>query len=361
MNRTNILLTFDYELFLGVRSGTAQKCIIEPTNSIINILKKNGAKGIFFVDTLYMLRLKEVAPHYPNAARDFEEITEQLRVALKNGNYIFPHLHPHWLDAEYLPEVNEWALNNKRYYRFNALDKSLQQETFDESVKLIEWIASAVTRDYKIDGYRAGGWSIQPFADFLPLFLKHGIYHEFSVRKGVYFNSDAQYFDFRNAPEPDIYHFADDVLKEQKSGAFKEYCISSVKISRYASWCSAKANSVRHVLGIKGYGDGVGVKALNVEASSQHDAHGNFELMASIEELNIVTYFEYKKAAKNTGYMHFLSHPKMVTPLQLRLFDRFLKKLKSKNMETDFRKFTPVKEGQYQATATVSSRVVEKI
>ncbi|MDH7463603.1 hypothetical protein QEG73_20050 [Chitinophagaceae bacterium 26-R-25] len=348
MNRTNILLTFDYELFLGARSGTAQKCIIEPTNKLIDILKKNGAKGIFFVDTLYILRLKEVAARHPKAANDFEEIIAQLRVALKNGSYIFPHLHPHWLDAEYMPEANEWKLDNKRYYRFNALDKCQQQDTFDQSVKLIEWIASAVTSDYKIDGYRAGGWSIQPFADFMPLFLKHGIYHEFSVRKETYFNSDAQYFDFRNAPQPDIYHFADDILKEQKSGVFKEYCISSVKISKYVSWCSSKANSLRHVLGIKGYGDGIGVKSLNVETSSQHDAHGNFELMASIEEFNIVTYFEYKKAAKNTDYMHFLSHPKMITPLQMHLFDRFLRTLKSKNIETDFRKFTAVKAEPHQ-------------
>lgn len=348
MNRTKILLTFDYELFLGARSGTAQKCIIEPTNCIIDILKKNGVKGIFFVDTLYMLRLKELAPRYPKVAGDFEKIVSQLRLAIKNGNYIFPHLHPHWLDAEYMPEVNEWKLENKRYYRFNALDKSRQRDTFDKSVSLIEWIASAVTDNYKIDGYRAGGWSIQPFADFMPLFLKHGIYHEFSVRKNVYFSSDAQSFDFRNAPQPDIYHFADDILKEQKSGIFKEYCISSVKINKYTSWCSLKANSLRHVLGIKGYGDGVGVKSLNVQASSQHDAQGNFELMASIEEFNIVTYFEYLKAAKNTDYMHFLSHPKMITPLQLRLFDRFLGALKSKNIETDFRKFTSTKAERYQ-------------
>jgi hypothetical protein len=343
MNRTNILLTFDYELFLGTKSGTALKCIIEPTDCILEILKKNRAKGIFFVDTLYLLRLKEIAPGYPNAASDFEQIIAQLRSAVKNGNYIFPHLHPHWLDAEYVPETNEWRLDNKRYYRFSALDKSQQQDTFERSVKLIEWIASSVSDDYKIDGYRAGGWSIQPFADFLPLFLKHGIHHEFSVRKGIYYNSDAQYFDFRNAPQPDIYHFADDILKEQKSGVFKEYCISAIRMNKYVNWCSSKANSLSHILGIKGYGDGIGVKALNVETFFEP-----LQLMASIEEFNIVTYFEYKKAAKNSDYLHFLSHPKMITPFQLRLFDRFLRKLKSKNIETDFRNFASPRVSSYQ-------------
>jgi hypothetical protein len=349
MSLTKILLTFDYELFLGVKSGTAQECILEPTNRILDILKRNGVSGIFFVDTLYLLKLKEVKSSYPKAEQDFNAIVEQLRVAVRNGSYIFPHLHPHWLDAEYIPEVNEWKLANKRYYRFNALDKTQQQEVFDQSVKLIEWIAAPVADDYKVDGYRAGGYSIQPFADFMPLFLKHGIYNEFSVRKGVYFKSDAQCFDFRNAPEPDYYQFDDDVLKEQKAGVFKEYCISSIKMSKRTSWWSGKNDSLCFRLGVKGYGRGTGVKTANVEASSQRDEHGNRELMASIEELNVVTYFEYKKAVKNSDYFQFISHPKMVTPVQLYLFERLLRKLKSKKIETDFRKFTATVADQYQS------------
>ena len=52
------ILSFDYELFFGDKSGTVQKTLIEPTNIMLNVLDEVGAQATFFVDYL-MLKFLE--------------------------------------------------------------------------------------------------------------------------------------------------------------------------------------------------------------------------------------------------------------------------------------------------------------
>jgi len=40
-------ITFDYELFFGKESGSAEKCIIKPVNILREIAKKRNTKFIF--------------------------------------------------------------------------------------------------------------------------------------------------------------------------------------------------------------------------------------------------------------------------------------------------------------------------
>lgn len=42
------ILSFDYELFFGDKSGTVQKTLIEPTNIMLNVLDEVGAQATFF-------------------------------------------------------------------------------------------------------------------------------------------------------------------------------------------------------------------------------------------------------------------------------------------------------------------------
>lgn len=73
-----LLITFDYELFLGERSGSAQECLISPTDIIMESLKKFDLKAYFFVDTVYILKLKEEALKHSLAKADLDRITTQL-------------------------------------------------------------------------------------------------------------------------------------------------------------------------------------------------------------------------------------------------------------------------------------------
>ncbi len=93
-----LLLTYDYEPFLGIKSGSAEKCALEPTEALRAVMNRYRAKAIFFVDTLYLLNLKK----QPEFEKSFLAIAKQLKEMHNEGHYIFPHIHPHWLDAAYI-------------------------------------------------------------------------------------------------------------------------------------------------------------------------------------------------------------------------------------------------------------------
>src|SRR5690348_16235613 len=93
----HLLITFDYELFLGEKSGSVEKCVIEPSKKILTLLSKYNAIAIFFLDTTWLLKLKQVSESHPAAKESFTKVVLQLQQAVKNGHYIFNHLHPHWI------------------------------------------------------------------------------------------------------------------------------------------------------------------------------------------------------------------------------------------------------------------------
>ncbi len=324
----DILFTFDYELFLGSRSGSAANCILLPTQKILEIFNKHSiSNAIFFVDTTYLLRLRN------NPAKacqdDFKKITEQIALIHRDGHYVFPHLHPHWLDAIYLPEINQWDLSNISKYIFSVITDSEKEKLFQESIDLLNVICGP----QKDMGYRAGGWCIQPFSDFKPFFEKHNIKYDFSVMKGFYSDHAAQKFDFREAPTKSSYPFSDDVISENASGAFTEIPISTLKISYPSRILNRILTRLLYIKGVANYGDGYSTFSAS---AAEIKPRGNE--MASIENLSIANLNDYNKAIKNNSYLQFISHPKMVTLLNLVCFDQLLKELTSKyKITTDFK------------------------
>src|SRR6202012_2404972 len=104
-----------------------------------------------------------IAAAYTMAAKDLAAIEEQLTQIVSEGHAVFPHIHAHWLDAVYMPDKNEWSLENIRYYQFSSVPAEQQKGLFDSSMEIITALTQAAGRGYKADAYRAGGWSIQPF------------------------------------------------------------------------------------------------------------------------------------------------------------------------------------------------------
>ena len=84
-----ILITFDCELFLGKRSGSVPNCMLLPTTKILWLLKKHKITAIFFVDMLYLCRLKEEAEKHTQAKGDFENIQTQIIEMAEQGHYVF--------------------------------------------------------------------------------------------------------------------------------------------------------------------------------------------------------------------------------------------------------------------------------
>lgn len=341
--KKQLLITFDYELYLGNRSGIVEECMIEPTNRILEVLKKHSVSSIFFVDTTYLIRLKELSAVNEKCRTDFEKIALQLNKLIRNGHYVFPHIHPHWLDASYDNQLNQWQLNNTKKYRFYCISDSEKEYLFTESVSILKIILKKEFPEYQINGFRAGGWCIQPFQAYKPFFEKHKILYEFSVLGGFYQFTEAQHFDFSDAPEKPIYRFSNDVCKEDPVGNFTEFNISSLKISPYLNfinkiWTKLLVRLLNDHTFLKGQGQ----QSVNKDGSTPKKSVGielgnpEYERLA-IELMTAVKLPLYLRFIKDETYMHLISHPKMITRHNLKVFDKFLEKVLEKySVETDF-------------------------
>jgi hypothetical protein len=332
------LFTFDYELFLGKRSGTVERCMIAPTNSLLRLFKKNNIQGaIFFVDTTYLLQLKVMSVLHKKAKDDFELIKSQLQNIISSGHYVFPHIHPHWLDAQYNVEINQWELNNLSKYRFHNISESERDELFKKSIDLLNEIILPIKKDYQINAYRAGGWCIQPFDDFKPYFLKHEIRFDFSVLKGFAQYSNAQYYNFIDFPESNIYRFNNDPKNEEYDGNFFEFAISSVNKSKIVIKLEYFLSKILWKLNRGYFGDGIGV--IPDKTDSTVNVRVNNKEMVSIENFSVFKLYSYFKILKKDSYVQFISHPKMVSKHNLFCFGMYLKLITLfKGVETDYRK-----------------------
>jgi hypothetical protein len=335
-----VLFTFDYELFLGKRSGNVKECLIEPTSKILSLLNQYGLKGIFFIDTIYLCRLRDISPEFKPAEHDYSSIREQLQQIVQQGHYIFPHIHGHWLDGEYLPEKNEWTLQNNRFYHFASLPAEKQKKLFDDSIHILSAIAGEGRPGFKLDTYRAGGWSIQPFKYFDSNFKRHGILNDFSVIPGKCLFSDAQGFDFRNAPEDKpVYRFKDDVCSVDENGPYTEWTISTLPMTDTQKWIDFKIGGMLQRLHItKDIKGSTVISHIRGEGDSL-DGGNTTRYIASFEGLNQYRIWRYLKLIRNLNYFHFISHPKLLNDFELKMVESLFKGLKKiRRIETDFRK-----------------------
>lgn len=308
-----VLFSFDYELFLGANSGTAEECLIHPTQKLMKILRRKKIRGIFFVDTMYLMRLKQEVVQHKKAQEDYLKVVEQLKALYKERNYLFIHLHPHWLDAVYRPDSNTWDLSDTTRYRISSIPLEQKSRLFKDSLGLLcEITGSNDTNQF--NGYRAGGWSITPFSDFLPLFAENNIKYDFTVIPGKYFHSNVQSYDFRIAPEKSVYRFEEDICIENPGGRFFQFPVSVFEISKIWNRAYILYEKIKHVtLRTLRLEKQKGITAKTVVISSgDADKHaGKIRIPAQFENLNLFTFASMYKHFLKTGHLHSVSHPKM--------------------------------------------------
>jgi hypothetical protein len=333
-----LLITFDYELFLGERSGTAENCLIRPTDKLLQMLGRLRLTAVFFVDTSYLLRLWE--RHEAGCKKDQELIREQICRMAREGHYVFPHVHPHWLDARFDAGSGEWLLTDYSKYRFHAASEADRRRLFDGSVSLLKEILSDVPGHKPVIGYRAGGWSLQPFADFRSYFEQHGISSDFSVIPGFRNLSEAQYFDFSECPSHSVYRFNDDPCKSEVDGRFTEFTISTLRVSRLHRLTGRLWNKVLWKRGIRSMGNGRGVPTSREGAQNTGSMGSTLSETLSVELLTAARLPLYKTYLRNQPYVHLISHPKMVSVHNLEMFEKWLQyAFKNYKLKTDFCSF----------------------
>ena len=306
VGKQQVILTFDYELFFGDRSGTVQKTLIEPTNIILDAMDSVGFKGNFFVDWQMLKYLRQ--ENNVRCKNDYTLIVTQLKDIVRRGHRIELHIHPHWVDAKYKGN-GTWDFSDFKHYSLLSFSRDRVVEMFIEGYELLTSIAREVCPDYKIIAFRAGGWAVQPFGILKDAFIKTGIHVDSSTMPGVEIKTDYSYCNFLNITKPTSgwYRFSDSVEICKQDGEFIEVPISSVKpnlISRVFGKISRMFGANYTPLS-----DGTHIRRNNNPDKwnvPSHEVVCTFSTVSPLEGL-----FRIALASGNT--FCFIDHPKDVT------------------------------------------------
>ena len=226
MRKKRIILSYDYELFFGDKSGTVLKSIIEPTNKLMDSMEKNGFRGNFFVDYLMFRELEKQTEE--QAVADLKLLKDQVCDMVRRGHRVELHLHPHWIDAKYNND-GTWDFSNFTHYSLSSLDEDTIVDMFVNGTNYLTALAREAEPSYKIVAFRAGGWAVQPFDKLKRGFLDSGIVIDSSTSLGAFSTKDNQGYDFRVMPDKEVYRYGRNVCMEDSNGQFVEVPITSYR------------------------------------------------------------------------------------------------------------------------------------
>lgn len=319
-----ILLTLDYELFLGEKTGSVRKCLIEPMSRLLAETQAWNVRFTIFVDATYLFRLKEYSDVYPRTREEFDLIVEHLKMLQNMGHEIQLHIHPHWFYSHY--DGNCWNIDNE-YYKLSDLPQKETEKIFSRSKELLDGIIGK-----KTIGFRAGGFSAQPTEMLVALFENSGIKIDSSVCPGVRYDSSQQKYDYRVCCNKSIYHFSKDVCVEDVGAKYVEVPVSMCMISPLFYWkyvITRVLKLSRHRL----LGDGVSVSATS-ESVRQRLTKKSWG-MATIDGFKI----SYLKKAfimhekRESDVFCVLGHPKLVTRFSIGKLKEFCEFVAKTNCE----------------------------
>ena len=313
-----VYLSFDYELFFGVQSGSANNCIIEPTQQLLKLAEKHGIYLNFFVDSGYLLALEKYSKRYPSVSYEKQQIYKQLTQLSEAGHDCQLHIHPHWEDSYY--DGNVWKMNTERYRLDHFSDVQIQ-----------EIITSYYTITKEISGkapiaFRAGGWCLPPWNKVQDTFKKLGVWIDSTVYEKGFLNEGQIKFDFRNAPSLDQWLFGKDPLIQDPIGSFLELPISSVRLSPSFFWnlyLRGRLNRSLH----KSMGDGIPMaqpgtkKKVLTGYSQQALSCDGYYASLLLSEFN-------NRKAREEDTMVVIGHPKAQSIFSLQKLDEFISSTK---------------------------------
>ncbi|HYC36434.1 MAG TPA: hypothetical protein VEC19_08425 [Usitatibacter sp.] len=311
------LLTLDYEVFFGRESGSVRRSVIEPTEALLRIAGKHGARLVFFVDAGFLLRLRSDMGASARLRYDHADLCRQLEAIARAGHELQLHIHPHW-------ETTRW--NEQRGWESDLTHFALQSFPASEIGRIVRTYAAALREIAGPDSayaYRAGGWVIQPFAPIREALLANEVTIDSTVFAGGVRAGSVQPYDFRGAPAKSRWRFDRDPLREVADGPFLEVPISSRRLGPHFFWRMAlakKAGGARH----RAFGDG---RAVAMDG-------GDLASKLLLPSTSVVSLDGYKASflrtafdehhARGAGDFVAIGHPKALTPYSLARLEELL-------------------------------------
>ena len=309
----NIILTFDYELFFGKKTGTANACIIAPTERLAEMFTTLDISVTFYVDVGYLLRCKALQKDMES----YDAVIRQLIALHNSGHDLQLHIHPHWEDGLYIDGLWDLSATRYRLHQFSKAEVSDIIVRYSEEIKSITGIEPVA--------YRAGGWCIQPFSYYSDLLFLYGIRIDSTIFKKGKRIANTTGFDFTNAPDLTSWRFDSNPLEIVENGRYLELPISSFKVTPFFYWqliWTRLCNKLLH----RSYGDGtpISLSMKQVINLLTRNSHGVVSMDGYKSKLLEPAYLQYLKDFGIGAEMVFIGHPKAATRFSLQELETFI-------------------------------------
>lgn len=322
-----VYLTFDYELYFGARTGTLEKCILEPTRLLMDVASRHDVRFCMFVDVGYLLRLEQESIAHPQLKQDLTALTAQLELLIKKGHDLQLHIHPHWEDSHF--DGRSWKCNVNRYKLSDFDDQSIHRIFRSYKERL-----DRITGGDKVFAFRAGGWCIQPFERLKEAMHANSIKVDSSVFPGGYFQSEHYDYDFRKAPRSSSWRFNSDPVTPEENGSFIELPISSIRQSPFFYWKLFLLGRIFPHFH-KPLGDGEPVPApgqrfeILTRYTTQTVSVDGYNAQSLQRALNLAT-------SKSASDLVVIGHPKAMSRFSIRKLEEFITLNKATHTFTTF-------------------------
>ena len=237
----NLLLTLDYELF-GDGSGDVFKHIVEPTNTIIDVAERYGAKITVFFEVVEYWRLKqewESGNHMGYDRNPAEAMEQQVLDMISRGHDVQLHLHPQWVDAKW--DNDHWVVDYKNWRLGTFASSSMTtKELISKGKTTLEEIIRSYFPDYKCYAIRAGGYNAQPSDEILNAMHEFGLEVDSSIVPGAKELGTLSFYDYSCSPNNLGYWFVSEKLEEpgNESSDIVEFPIVSFPVVRLLKFMS---------------------------------------------------------------------------------------------------------------------------
>jgi hypothetical protein len=319
----NIVVSLDYEIYFGKRSGSVERSLIEPTNALCDIALRNGIVLVFFVDIGYLLRLKQQARQHPALEATHDSVMRQLDTLVSAGHELHLHVHPHWEDSVWTD--GGWRFDMRRYRLHDFSDSDIA-EIISRYTQALRTIAG----DRSAFAFRAGGWCIQPFYRLREPLRRAGILIDSTVYANGRQDGDGQRYDFTQAPCVSRWRFEHDPLQIDPNGSFLELPIASHTVTPDFYWklgIAKKLNKGKH----RPMADG----------SPLPLSRADFLRKLFLPTASVVSIDGFKASLLAAAFQAYqrrqmsdlviIGHPKAFTRFSLQTFDNFTRSRQNEN------------------------------
>ncbi len=153
-----VLYSGDYEVFMGGNYLPESEILLKPTELALDVFESIEAPVTLFADLLCLWRYRELGlGEFP------DNVDRQLQQAIKRGNDVQMHIHPHWPKTEI-----EHRKDGSSHYHFDNIWTHPGPHFTDLYGFMLEHLKSGkeylnnllgdISSDYRCVAYRAGGY-----------------------------------------------------------------------------------------------------------------------------------------------------------------------------------------------------------